>query len=351
MFNKKILQYFQKENQDLYVWGGVIQSNMVKTLYSNGDMFPDDIRMLPDYSFAFLEPISAPNTFVFRFKSTNGFYYNAFCLLDQTSFQLKQMVPNQQCVICIISFYFHFEAFEEILTLLRSILLRNVSHASKFLETYLYNISSITSIESKLTSSPHQLYFVFSKISPINLAQILVAILCDISIIIVSSDLNLLSRFCFALLSSIRPLEWKLLFIPILPSSLFETLQSPSPYIVGLHSSLFDKIQSIYIDDHVLINIDDNILEYNSSIPLPKWVVPHSNLLSNLSQKSIGFFIINAICSALGVQPSNSAQVTAKRILSAKKQHRFDNNSFESFFIASLTLKSFFLDLNRNEQN
>jgi hypothetical protein len=57
-------------------------------------------------------------------------------------------------------------------------------------------------------------------------------------------------------------LQWQHLFIPVLPPHLFQYLQAPMPYLVGMLASNMSKLNYMQeLGEMLLINLDQNALE------------------------------------------------------------------------------------------
>ena len=343
---------FYKPSEKIFRWVGVIQPSVIKPLYSKGEFTSNDIKSLIQFCFPLNKPISGPLFFVFRFRPSNGFFYNVFCLLDQTSFQLKDMDSNQQCVICIITEFFHASVFEDILKSVRSLLLHSISTTEKFLETIIKSPGSINNVPGLTdlynynvpndTNLRPIVKVAFDIMPPQKIGRLVVALLTDTPIIVISSDLSKLSRFCYALIGLIFPMTWHHIFAPVLPLDLIDSMSSPAPFIVGLHRLLIPKTTSCNIEGHMLVDIDEpSIMERG----LPQISTYANQLISKLSANSLAdvrIFIISLVCACLGVQAANTRATTVKRINEALKCTKFDANGFACSFLQSRTMRSFF---------
>jgi hypothetical protein len=67
-------------------------------------------------------------------------------------------------------------------------------------------------------------------------------ILCERKILFTSSQRTLLTLACDAVCSLLYPFQWNFVFIPILPVSLFEFLEAPTPFVVGIQQDQFHLI-------------------------------------------------------------------------------------------------------------
>lgn len=234
----------------------------------------------------------------------------------------------------------------------RSLLLSSVKSTEKFLETLFkspYNVQGLTNLNKYLSVPPlkDKMLTEIIKDSSIlltndELARIIIGIMTDTSIIVVSSDLSKLSRFSYSLLAIISPLQWNLMFAPILPLALIESVQSPAPFIIGLHKSLIPNVQSFDIEGHLLIDIDDQKLMARGLNKIPNWLNKISVSLQNGTLKEFRKFIITVITKSLKVHPANTVTTTIKRINEAYKTTRFNPQSFAHSLIMSRTLQSFF---------
>src|SRR3989338_6568001 len=77
------------------------------------------------------------------------------------------------------------------------------------------------------------------------------------------------------------PLTWSPhTYVPILPLNLIETIQAPTPFIMGLHASFVPDISQQSREGLVIVALDQNIVM--SSIPLPEIPRKESRLLSSI---------------------------------------------------------------------
>jgi hypothetical protein len=63
--------------------------------------------------------------------------------------------------------------------------------------------------------------------------------LLEKKILLVSSQYSLLTYAAEAIRSLLYPFEWQHVYVPILPDCLIEFVASPTPFIMGVHSSYF----------------------------------------------------------------------------------------------------------------
>ncbi len=60
-------------------------------------------------------------------------------------------------------------------------------------------------------------------------------------VLFVSNQYTLLTVACETVVSLLYPFYWHHVYIPILPVTLIDFLQAPTPFIMGMHSSYFDS--------------------------------------------------------------------------------------------------------------
>lgn len=96
----------------------------------------------------------------------------------------------------------------------------------------------------------------FENFSSHFLLSAIVAMMNDFRIVVLSAKPENLGKTCFGLLSLIYPISWKGTFIPIVPSSLSDMLDSPIAYIDGVHSSIAEHIYTPGFGSYFVINFD-----------------------------------------------------------------------------------------------
>ncbi|XP_029107864.1 DENN domain-containing protein 1B isoform X2 [Scleropages formosus] len=74
----------------------------------------------------------------------------------------------------------------------------------------------------------------------------------------VSSQLTACVHACSAMLF---PMYWQHIFIPVLPPHLLDYCCAPMPYLIGVHSSLFERVRGNALEDVVILNVDTNTIE------------------------------------------------------------------------------------------
>ncbi|KAM9362692.1 DENN domain-containing protein 1B [Symphorus nematophorus] len=94
-----------------------------------------------------------------------------------------------------------------------------------------------------------------------NLLQLYASMLFERRILIFASKLSTLTSCVHALSAVIYPMYWQHIFIPVLPPHLLDYCCAPMPYLIGVHTSLSEKVRSRGLEEVVILNVDTNTLE------------------------------------------------------------------------------------------
>ncbi|XP_009293530.1 DENN domain-containing protein 1B isoform X3 [Danio rerio] len=94
-----------------------------------------------------------------------------------------------------------------------------------------------------------------------NLLQLYASMLFERRILIYCSKLSTLTACVHACNGMLFPMYWQHIFIPVLPPHLLDYCCAPMPYLIGIHSSLAERVKSRALEDVVILNIDTNTLE------------------------------------------------------------------------------------------
>ncbi|KAM6971819.1 DENN domain-containing protein 1B [Aplochiton taeniatus] len=94
-----------------------------------------------------------------------------------------------------------------------------------------------------------------------NLLHLYASMLFERRILILASKLSTLTACVHALSAVLYPMYWQHIFIPVLPPHLLDYCCAPMPYLIGVHSSLTEKVRSRGLEDVVILNVDTNTLE------------------------------------------------------------------------------------------
>ncbi|KAI4376499.1 hypothetical protein MLD38_014254 [Melastoma candidum] len=103
------------------------------------------------------------------------------------------------------------------------------------------------------------------------------AALLEKQIVVVCSNLGILSAIVLSIIPLIRPYQWQSLLMPVLPNDMSEFLDAPVPYVVGVKNKT-SEVQSKLMNV-ILVDANKNQVKSSTIPQLPK----HKELLSSLS--------------------------------------------------------------------
>ncbi|XP_073681211.1 DENN domain-containing protein 1A isoform X4 [Garra rufa] len=127
-------------------------------------------------------------------------------------------------------------------------------------------------------------YFVAVDVN--NMLHLYASMLYERRMLISCSKLSTLTACVHGAAAMLYPMYWQHVYIPVLPQHLIDYCCAPMPYLIGVHSSLMEKVRGMALDDVVLLNVDTNTLEtpFDDLQSLPNDVV--SSLKSRLRKVS-----------------------------------------------------------------
>ncbi|KAM6985161.1 LOW QUALITY PROTEIN: DENN domain-containing protein 1A [Aplochiton taeniatus] len=127
-------------------------------------------------------------------------------------------------------------------------------------------------------------YFVAVDVN--NMLHLYASMLYERRILICCSKLSTLTACVHGSAAMLYPMYWQHVYIPVLPQHLIDYCCAPMPYLIGVHSSLMEKVRGMALDDVVLLNVDTNTLEtpFDDLQSLPNDVV--SSLKNRLKKVS-----------------------------------------------------------------
>nr|XP_044997065.1 DENN domain-containing protein 1B isoform X1 [Jaculus jaculus] len=127
-------------------------------------------------------------------------------------------------------------------------------------------------------------YFVAVDVN--NMLQLYASMLHERRVIITSSKLSTLTACLHGSAALLYPMYWQHIYIPVLPPHLLDYCCAPMPYLIGIHSSLIERVKNKSLEDVVMLNVDTNTLEspFNDLGSLPSDVV--SALKNKLKKQS-----------------------------------------------------------------
>jgi hypothetical protein len=110
---------------------------------------------------------------------------------------------------------------------------------------------------------------VFEALDLSNLLTLVRCLLTDKQVLLVSSQLSLLTAAAEVLVSLIYPFRWPHAFIPVLPRALLTMLQAPFPFIVGLPLHDYEQVMESVPPEVVTVLLDRNVILASPSVTVP----------------------------------------------------------------------------------
>ena len=102
-----------------------------------------------------------------------------------------------------------------------------------------------------------------------NILTLFRCVLLERQILLVSSQLTLLTAAAEVLVSLIYPFRWTHMYSPILPAGLIDALQAPFPFIVGLHRRDYDNVRDSLPPEVVVVLLDKNAILTDPAVTVP----------------------------------------------------------------------------------
>ncbi|XP_072286431.1 DENN domain-containing protein 1A isoform X4 [Pyxicephalus adspersus] len=266
-------------------------------------IFPEDfsdqevLHTVPKFCFPFsMDSLSASHVgqnFTFVLTDIDSKQRFGFCRLSS----------GAKSCFCILSYLPWFEVFYKLLNILADYSLKKQDNQRNALLDTLYGLSlpepgaevhlSVHSYftvpdAQELPSIPENRnlteYFVAVDVN--NMLHLYASMLYERRILICCSKLSTLTACIHGASSMLFPMYWQHVYIPVLPPHLLDYCCAPMPYLIGIHSSLMEKVKGMNLEDVVILNVDTNTLEtpFDDLQNLPSEVV--SALKSRLRKVS-----------------------------------------------------------------
>jgi hypothetical protein len=99
-----------------------------------------------------------------------------------------------------------------------------------------------------------------STLSINNVLTIFISLLAERRIIFHSSSVTTLSAAVQAAMDLISPLSWQHIYIPVLPPSMISYCCAPMPFVIGVLSSQIPEVNSMPIDEVLMVDLDKDEL-------------------------------------------------------------------------------------------
>ncbi|XP_030050562.1 DENN domain-containing protein 1C [Microcaecilia unicolor] len=136
-----------------------------------------------------------------------------------------------------------------------------------------------------------------------NMLQLYASMLYERRILITSSKLSTVrdSDACVHASSTLLyPMYWQHIYIPMLPPHLLDYCCAPMPYLIGVHTSLMERVRSRALEDVVILDVDTNTVEspFQDLESLPGHVVSLLRLRLKKQSVTVGDGIARAFLRA-----------------------------------------------------
>ncbi|XP_068104245.1 DENN domain-containing protein 1A isoform X2 [Hyperolius riggenbachi] len=204
-----------------------------------------------------------------------------FVLTDIDSkqrFGFCRLSSGAKSCFCILSYLPWFEVFYKLLNILADYSLKNQDIQRNELLDTLFRLpvpepgtEVHLSVHSYFTvPDPRELpsipenrnlteYFVAVDVN--NMLHLYASMLYERRILISCSKLSTLTACIHGSSALLFPMYWQHVYIPVLPPHLLDYCCAPMPYLIGIHSSLMEKVKGMNLEDVVVLNVDTNTLE------------------------------------------------------------------------------------------
>ena len=113
-----------------------------------------------------------------------------------------------------------------------------------------------------------------------NVVELFYALLTEQKILFYSQSYTRLNEACQGLISLMYPFKYSHTYIPILPATLIEFLSTPTPFIIGVHSSLKREISDLL--DVIVVDFDGGSVKIPDSLHVAHLEEPYNSQLINL---------------------------------------------------------------------
>ncbi|XP_034452943.1 DENN domain-containing protein 1B isoform X3 [Hippoglossus hippoglossus] len=240
--------------------------------------FPDDFS--DEESFQTLPRFCFPYD-IQRVRAGVAVQHFTFVLTDLEGcqrFGFCRLANSMHTCLCILSYLPWFEVFYKLLNSLADYMTKGQTNEMKALLAALYQqpvplaAGSVTlqMVPYFIAPDPRSLPSIpenrnltelIVAVDVGNLLQIYASMLFERRILIFASKLSTLTSCVHAFSTVLYPMYWQHIFIPILPPHLLDYCCAPMPYLIGVHTSLAEKVRSRGLEEVVILNVDTNTLE------------------------------------------------------------------------------------------
>jgi WD40 repeat protein len=144
--------------------------------------------------------------------------------------------------------------------------------------------------------------------------RLVAALLCESKMVVLSKQQSLLTVACETLTALLYPFQWPYVCLPILPRSLVDLMQAPTPYLLGMHPSVLDHVNSeIDVTDVIVVNLDNGDVRGPVPSTLPRVLtdIITEKLIAALYPKVSNFDLAFSVVAGDFDQPKAAAAAPA----------------------------------------
>ncbi|KAF5179359.1 DENN (AEX-3) domain-containing protein [Thalictrum thalictroides] len=174
----------------------------------------------------------------------------------------------------------------------------------KLSETTEVNVR-LAAAEEALSLSIWAIATVCRALSLQSILALFAGVLLEKQVVVVCPNLGVLSAIILSLIPMIRPFEWQSLLLPVLPRKLFDFLDAPVPFIVGIQRKPADL--KMKTSNLIHVNVNKDKVKACNMPPLPR----HKELISELGPIHARLSCENSIAKRHPVYKCNVVQAEA----------------------------------------
>ena len=147
-------------------------------------------------------------------------------------------------------------------------------------------------LNSSIPSSRNCVAVLFQQLGIHNTLVLFCAALTDHKIVFHSRSYSRLTDACQAIVVLHYPLKFSYVYIPILPAHLVEVLNSPTPYMAGVHSSLTEDTADLL--DVIIVDLDGGSIKIPECVNIPMIPEPILSRTKNSLHLILNIELFNA---------------------------------------------------------
>ncbi|XP_022240508.1 myotubularin-related protein 13-like [Limulus polyphemus] len=132
-------------------------------------------------------------------------------------------------------------------------------------------------LSTTLPVSHSTVYQLFEDLGIHNVVTLFAATMTEHKILFESRSYTRLTEACHALTSLMYPFKYSHVYIPLLPAALVEVLSTPTPFTMGVHSSL--KAEVVDLLDVIVVDLDGGSITLPECISVPTLPEPLNSQL------------------------------------------------------------------------